>query len=311
MAEELSLVIKNPEEGKFLKQISWNKQEFMNLVQEFAKQYEGAVYSEDQIDIARKDRAKLNAMKTAISNRRIEIKKEIMIPYTQFEEEVKEVVALIEEPIALIDRQINEYDKRVKEEKKKELKDYFEEVAGDLDGILTFDRVFDQKYLNRSTSVKSAKASILEKAEHVRTDLRSLEVFCEDKYLVTAKDVYIRTLNVSQALSEVKRLKEFERKAEEERLRRQEEAEAKAEIPEEKPSECIENEQKEIIKTPDGEAAGHSEEPIDTPDTSADAPKIKEKQYKASFTVHGTKAQIMALKQYMIEHNIKFGKVEK
>ena len=35
------------------------------------------------------------------------------------------------------------------------------------------------------------------------------------------------------------------------------------------------------------------------------------KQYKASFTVFGTKEQIMAVKQYMINNNIRFGKVER
>lgn len=35
------------------------------------------------------------------------------------------------------------------------------------------------------------------------------------------------------------------------------------------------------------------------------------KKYKASFTVYGTRKQIMDLRQYMIDNNIKFGKVEK
>ena len=35
------------------------------------------------------------------------------------------------------------------------------------------------------------------------------------------------------------------------------------------------------------------------------------KIYKASFTIRGTKAQILAVKEFMMKNNIQFGKVEK
>ena len=346
MAEELSLVIENPHEGEFLKHIDWNKEEFMELVASITEQYEGLTYTEDQMKSAKADRAKLNAMKKAISDRRIQVKKAVMEPYTKFEVEVSEVTALIDKPIAMIDGQIKEYEDRTKEEKKAALKKHFEEIAADLEGILTFDRVFDQRYLNVSVSLNKAKADIQEKVDRVHTDLRSLEGFCEEKYLTIAKDAYIRTLNVSDALAEARRLQEFDRKAEKERLRREEEAEearlaaeAKAAAakaaeaktaesvtetsenvtkeaenvtePAKSVSEPIENvtEQAEVI--PPADPVGPS---IDTPDTSAGSKKAVEadsKPCKASFTVYGTKAQIMALREYMVQHNIKFGKVEK
>ena len=337
MADELSLVIENPHEGEFLKHIDWNKEEFMELVASITEQYEGLTYTEDQMKSAKADRAKLNAMKKAISDRRIQVKKAVMEPYTKFEAEVSEVTALIDKPIAMIDGQIKEYEDRTKEEKKAALKKHFEEIAADLEGILTFDRVFDQRYLNVSVSLNKAKADIQEKVDRVHTDLRSLEGFCEEKYLTIAKDAYIRTLNVSDALAEARRLQEFDRKAEEERLRREEEAkevavkaaetqtaESVTETPEnvtkeaenvtepaKSVSEPIENvtEQAEVI--PPAAPVGSS---IDTPDTSAGSKKAMEadsKPCKASFTVYGTKAQIMALREYMVQHNIKFGKVEK
>ena len=220
MADELSLVIENPHEGEFLKHIDWNKEEFMELVASITEQYEGLTYTEDQMKSAKADRAKLNAMKKAISDRRIQVKKAVMEPYTKFEVEVSEVTALIDKPIAMIDGQIKEYEDRTKEEKKAALKKHFEEIASDLEGILTFDRVFDQRYLNVSVSLNKAKADIQEKVDRVHTDLRSLEGFCEEKYLTIAKDAYIRTLNVSDALAEVRRLQGVDRKAEGERLRR-------------------------------------------------------------------------------------------
>lgn len=346
MAEELSLVIVNPHEGEFLKHIDWNKEEFMELVASITEQYAGLTYTEDQMKAAKADRAKLNAMKKAISDHRIRVKKAVMEPYTQFEAEVAEVTALIDKPIAMIDGQIKEYEDRTKEEKKAELKKHFEEIAADLEGILTFDRVFDQRYLNVSVSLNKAKADIQEKVDRVHTDLRSLEGFCEEKYLTIAKDAYIRTLNVSNALAEARRLQEFDRKAEEERLRREEEAEearlaaeakaAEAKAAEAKTAESVTETSENVTKEAENvtEPAKSVSEPIenvteqaevippaapvgpsiDTPDTSAGSKKAVEadsKPCKASFTVYGTKAQIMALREYMVQHNIKFGKVEK
>ena len=94
--EELSLVINQPDEGKFLQKIGWNKQEIMDAVASITEQYEGLTYTEEQMQDAKKDRATLNAMRKAISDRRIEVKKALLAPYDAFEAEVKEVVALID-----------------------------------------------------------------------------------------------------------------------------------------------------------------------------------------------------------------------
>ncbi len=332
MADELSLVIKNPNEGEFLKHIEWNKEQFMELVASMTEQYEGVTYTDEQIKIAKSDRATLNAMKKAISDRRIQVKKAVMEPYTKFETEVAEVVALIDKPIAMIDSQIKEYDERVKNEKKQALKEYFEEIAADLEGVLTFDRVFDQRYLNATVSLSKAKTDIKDKVERVNTDLNTLDSL-DAEYRMFARDVYVRTLDVSQAMAEISRLQEL-KKQEEERSRQQEEAARKAaeaeaaenasetaesvpepkkneQIPEEsvtKPDENVSNEAESVIKTEESESPAAS---IDVPDTSVAVPEKDTKQYKASFTVYGTKAEIMGLKQYMIEHKIKFGKVEK
>ena len=107
--EELSLVINQPDNGVFLEKIGWNKEQITSAVENIISQYEGITYTEEQIRDAKKDRAILNAMKTDISNRRIQVKKDLMAPYNVFEAEVKEVVAMIEKPIEMIDKQLIEY----------------------------------------------------------------------------------------------------------------------------------------------------------------------------------------------------------
>lgn len=342
MAEELSLVISNPNEGEFLKMIDWNKEEFMELVASITEQYKGLTYTEDQMKAAKTDRARLNGMKKAISDRRIEVKNAVMAPYTQFENEVKEVVALIEKPISLIDGQIKEYEESNKKEKRQKLMEHFKDAASALDGILTFDMIFDQRYLNASISLKKAKEDIDERITQFKTDLRTIETMCEEKYHTIVKDYYMKSLNISKALEEARRMKELDRKLEEEKQRKEEarikaeEAEAKANEADTKtadaatktaetvtetaetvtethesvskevenaikPVENVTDEVKSVVSSPAGSATV----------TDPFVPQEDTKQYKASFTVYGTKAQIMALKQYMNDSNIRFGKVEK
>lgn len=98
--KELSLVISNPEQGQFLKRIDWNRSEFMSLVQSAMERYKGVTFTEDQVKAAKDERARLNALKKAISDRRIQIKNEVMAPYAQFEKEVREITDTTSEVIA-------------------------------------------------------------------------------------------------------------------------------------------------------------------------------------------------------------------
>ena len=312
MENNLSLVIKRPENGEFLKRIYWNKEEFIELIKGIAKQYEGASYTEDQMKLAKEDRAKLNAIKKAVSDRRIEIKKLVMEPYEQFEVEVKEVIALIDAPAAMIDRQIKEYEERTKEEKRAALKEYFQSCIGSLKEMVTFPQIFDQKWLNLSVSLKKAKEDMESKIYEIESNLETIEGMCEEKYLVAVKAQYIKTLDINEAFAEMKRLKEMER-IEEEKRQKAEEArvaaeKAREEAEKEKAAEKAAEETREAANAPDEEADGLEDEneperqevesePEETPKPAEE----EEKRYKATFTVTGTKKQLLDLKRYMEE----------
>ena len=310
--EELALVISQPDEGKFLQKIGWNKEQIMAAVQQITEQYEGMTYTEEQMVDAKRDRATLNAMKTEISNRRIEVKKALLAPYDAFEAEVKEVVALIEKPIKMIDEQTSAYEQRLKDEKKERLVEFFKENVGELESVLTFDMIFNPKWLNKSASDKSCKDEIKAAIQQTKDDLTVIDGTIEERYRANAKDLYIRSgRDLRKVLAEVGRMREVDRKAEEERLAREEAerkaAEAKQEEPvkEPEPINPPQEEEKQQETTP---AEVQKEEKVVDPFADADTDT---KIYKASFTVRGTKAQILAVKQFMIEKNIEFGKVEK
>ncbi len=217
----------NPTEDGFLRVIKWNKEELEAAVRQKIAAYENIVYTEDNIKQAKADRAELNKLVTAIEERRKKMKKIINEPYETFEAELKEVLALIQEPVGIIDKQVKAFEDQQKEEKKAKIRAAYDEAIGDLASVLPFEKVFDSRYLNQTYKLVTAQTDIKSKVEKVRTDLETIDSL-ESKYKLNAKDVYIKTLDLSKALAENKRLSDLEEKLEAEKRRKaEEEAERK------------------------------------------------------------------------------------
>lgn len=339
--EELKLEIISPNEGQFLKKIGWNKDEIKKAVISITEQYKGLAYTEEQLQEAKKDRAMLNAMKKDISDRRIQVKKALLEPYDVFESEVKEVVALIDEPIEMIGKQIEAYEDKVRDEKNTALAQFFYENIGELSEVVSYDRIFNPKWLNKTASLSSCKAEIQKIIDDINTDLVAIISSVDEKYQVFAKDYYLQHgFNLSKALGEANRIQEMDKKAEadrkarEEAEREREEARKEAERAKEEARKAQEEaelarkelerekalaEKEQAEKQAVFEEAKVTDVPVhenNVPVKENVAPASKEvaeedtKIYKSSFVVRGTKAQLLMLKQYMIDNGIEFGKVE-
>ena len=214
----------NPTEDGFLRRIQWNKEELEAAVRAKIAGYENVVYTEENIKAAKNDRAELNKLIKAIEERRKQVKNIINEPYAVFEAELKEITALINEPVALIDQQVKAFEEKQKEEKKAAIKATYDENIGDLAEVLPFEKIFDSHYLNQTYKLATAQKEIVDKIDTVKTDLDSLD----SKYKLNAKDVYIKTLDLSKALAENKRLADLEEKLEADKRRKaEEEAERK------------------------------------------------------------------------------------
>lgn len=223
--EKMEFRLINPTEDGFLRVIKWNKEELEAAVRQKIASYENVVYTEDNMKQAKADRAELNKLTKAIEERRKKVKKIINEPYSIFEAELKEILALIQEPVGIIDRQVKAFEDQQKDEKKKSIRKSYDEVIGDLAEVLPFEKVFESRYLNQTYKLATAQADVKAKVEKVRTDLETIDSL-ESKFKLNAKDVYIKTLDLSKALAENKRLSDLEEKLEAEK-KRKEEAEKK------------------------------------------------------------------------------------
>lgn len=316
----------NPTEDGFLRVIKWNREELEAAIRAKIAAYENVVYTEDNIKQAKADRAELNKLTNAIEDRRKMVKKKINEPYELFEKELKEVLALIAEPVSIIDTQVKALEDQQKEEKKKQIEATYQEVIGDLAEVLPFERIFDPRYLNQTFKLLQAQQEVKSKVQTVKTDLETIDSL-DSKYKLNAKDVYIKTLDLSKALAENKRLSDFEenmeaekrrkaeeeaerqrkaeerRKAEEERLAAEKAAAEKAQRENvTKQAENVINEAESVTKPQESVTDGNSA-------VDAFAPKSEEKKFKTRFCAVGTKEQLNGLVEYMKTNNIEFGRI--
>lgn len=335
----------NPTEDGFLRRIQWNKEELEAAVRAKIAGYENVVYTEENIKAAKNDRAELNKLIKAIEERRKQVKNIINEPYAVFEAELKEITALINEPVALIDQQVKAFEEKQKEEKKAAIKATYDENIGDLAEVLPFEKIFDSRYLNQTYKLATAQKEIVDKIDTVKTDLETIDSL-DSKYKLNAKDVYIKTLDLSKALADLEEKLEADkrRKAEEEAERkRQEEIRKQKEAEEQAKREAEEAERKaaeakkaqeaaaEVEQTePQSEIgkvigsiersafsqaiareaqAAPTEQAVD-PFTPKEEPK-QEKKYRVRFFADGTKEQLGQLIAFMNENNIKYGKIAK
>lgn len=201
------------------------------------------IFTEDSKTEAKKTIASLRKLKKSVNDKKLEVKKSFMIPYTNFEAQVKELDNLIDEPINFINNQVEEFERRRVEEKKSLISEIYTEIMAEhveASGYLPLQRIYDSKWENATTTKKAITEAIAERVDHVEKDLgiiRSMGSEFEDKGI----EKYKATLELSDAIEVMNQYQ----KQKEEILRRQEE-EAKRKAEEEARNESEKNSEPDI-----------------------------------------------------------------
>lgn len=291
----LELKIFSPQENGFVPEIKWNNEELKAAIAEKMEEYKGLVFTEETISEGKKDRANLNKLRGAIDDERKRVKKLCMEPCNRFEKEVKEVLALVDEQISAIDIQIKEVEQIKREEKRKAVQELFESIG--FQKFVTLEMIWDEKWLNASVALSKVENQMKETMYRIGEEVGTISRLPEFSF--EAMEVYKKTLDLTQAIKKGQELADIQ-KRKEEALARQ-----KAE--------------KERRKAEEAAAGKESENPEEAADTH-DAPKkaeendytrvVSEPVTRIDFRVWGTKEQILALRDYMKQNNLKFGKVE-
>lgn len=285
--------------------IGGNFEELKTALEAELEVYKNMVFTEESKPEARKTVANLRKLKKSMNDKKLEVKKTFMVPYTDFESQVKELDKLIDEPINFISGQIEEFERKRVKERKKLISDIYTEIITEHDTVteyLPLQRIYDSKWENSTTTKKAIKEEIMKHVEHVEKDLatiHSMESEFEDKGIAK----YKTTLELSDALTTMNQYQ----KQKEDILRRQEEEARRA--AEEKKRKA----EDEVHKAAEGEQKADTpaqEEPI-----AQEA--VKEEKFIEPKPVTNTVVyeiiadpfQIVQLESAMREYGIKFRRV--
>lgn len=265
---------------------------FEELKKELALQldkYKKITYTEETMKEAKEDRAKLNKLSKAINNKKIEIHNEFEKPYTEFERKIKIILGMIDEPLQLIDKQVKEFENKQKEEKKQEIEKYFNEKIGDYKGLINFEQIFIDRWLNATYKMATIQTDIDHIFSKTKSDLTVLDGQIKDETVnKQVKDFYFNNIGnpsvLSLSLQEGMRIIESTKKLEE--LKQKQES-----------SQNITNNTQNVTDIPQN-ITGNTED-----GTS------EQKLTQLDFRVWVTNEQMAKLKEFLLTNNIKYGKV--
>ena len=230
---KVELIVKTKIEESLPKVIDFNYEELKASLTAKLDKYKNLVVVESEIQIAKKDRANLSKLRKTINDKKKEVKKLCLAPYTDFEDKCKELMHMVDSPITAIDGQIKVFETKELAEKKAEINAYYSEIALELKDVLHVNRVISPKWENIAETVKKIKSNMKDAIEKVRSDLAVIESLASE-HVLNIKDKYLETLDLSVAMQEKTRLEDLAeslKKAEEEKAEiKKKEDEAKAEV---------------------------------------------------------------------------------
>ena len=182
--------------------ISWNYNELKQKLHEETARYAAIVYDDNSISNAKKDIAFLRSLAKDIDTRRKDVKNKCLEPYTAIEKEANQLIEMINEPILVINKRVEEYETARKAKVKAEITAYWdkakEEIPEDLRDLL-WNKAFDERWLNSSTTKKTWKNGIDSAIAGVKSDLESIRstnsIFVDD-----VLEAYKKDLNLSHAI---------------------------------------------------------------------------------------------------------------
>lgn len=263
--------------------ITFNFEELKQELVEKSKKYATAVYTEDTIAEAKKDRASLNKLVKAVNDEKIRIKNEVMKPYEPFEKQIKELMEIVQDAVNNIDGQVKTFEQKKKDEKLQLITDYFIKNVAIYEGLIDFDLIFNERWLNVTYDIDA----IFKEIDHIfaktKNDLMTINNIVQNEETnKQVTDFYFKNINKADclglALNEAKAIEATKSKIAE--MKKQEE------------------EKKVVTGTAKQTIIPESEQ------------QEKLVLYSLKFeVVEVTKEQAMLLKEFFINNNIKYRKL--
>lgn len=161
--------------------------------------YNSLVVTENAIQDAKSDRANLNKLKKAINDEKIKLKKEA---FDNFENQCKDLVALIDEAVGNIDTQVKIFEQKAKDNKLMKLKDMW--AGKEIADIIEYEQIHNEKWLNASATEASIDKAMNEIVDKYNSDVNILNSFIQnDEEYKYGYNLYIKSLDLSSVITKI------------------------------------------------------------------------------------------------------------
>lgn len=260
--------------------IRFNYEELKAEITAKMHDYESLVYTEDCLKEAKTDRAKLNSLKTALNDERLRREREYMESFRPFKDRINELISIIDKSAKAIDKQVKDFEEKQKEEKRVAIGSLF--LNQNFPEWVRLPQIFDEKWLNKSVSMKAIDAALHQRKEQIEADLATIKGLTEFSF--EAETEYKRSLDLGKAIAEGKRLADIQIAKEAEKAHREAEEARNA----------MKGAQTQDTKSVDCETVVETEIP----------------KMRVSFWAEVTVMQAKALKEFFNANGIQYGPIQ-
>ncbi len=197
-------------------------------------EYKGALFTEETVDIGKKEVANLRKTKKDLDDARKAVKKKWMEPYDRFEVNVKKLIQKIDGTIDPINEQLSEFEKKRVDAKRIEIRALFDGLIKEVpeyEAYCSFEKMYDARWENKTVKIKAIKEDMEKRISDVITAVSTIKGMDSDKS-EEALQLYLKSGSLPDAISminkyehdkaQILKRQEEERKAEEEQRRQRE-----------------------------------------------------------------------------------------
>jgi hypothetical protein len=180
---------------------------FKSMALKLADALESIEVTEDTLKASKAILAAVNKRVKQLEDERIKIKKSMLEPYQEFEDQVKEIVAIVKNADEIVRQQVKDLENTEREKKQHYLADIFHKRKAmyTLGDLIPFEDFLKPKHLNKSISVDQVEREMIEFLEQTEKDIKVLQKMPDLNAHVSA---YIGAYDLADAMAQVQQEKQ-------------------------------------------------------------------------------------------------------
>lgn len=160
--------------------------------------------NDENIKQSKKLLASVNNRIKLLEDKRIEVKKEMLQPYLEFEAQVKEIVGIVKEADDVVRQQVRQLEEAEREEKEYLLATKFYDRLKHYSfrDLFDFKDFLKPRHLNKTASIENVEKEMVEFLERITKDMKVIESMDNSTAILRA---YLEAKDLGAAIAQVQR----------------------------------------------------------------------------------------------------------